>query len=222
MEQHIVKILETGPVTHDVKYFRLEKPEGYHFVPGQATELSINQPDWTEEKRPFTFTSLNEQPYLEFTIKGYDDHDGVTHRLHQLKAGDELLLHDVWGAISYKGEGYFIAGGAGITPFVAILRQLHHDGKINSNRLFFANKTEKDIIYHEELDTMLGAHVHYLLSKEKDTRYENGRIDKNYLQSHVQDFSKPFYVCGPDEMVAEITDILNKLGANADSVVFEK
>lgn len=133
-----------------------------------------------------------------------------------------MLLHDVWGAIGYKGEGYFIAGGAGITPFVAILRQLHHDGKINSNRLFFANKTEKDIIYHEELDTMLGTHVHYLLSKEKNSRYENGRIDKNYLQSHVQDFSKPFYVCGPDEMVAEITDILNKLGANADSVVFEK
>ena len=222
MEQHIVKILETGPVTHDVKHFRVEKPEGYHFIPGQATEISINQPDWTEERRPFTFTSLNEQAYLEFTIKGYYDHDGVTRHLHQLKAGDELLLHDVWGAISYKGEGYFIAGGAGITPFMAILRQLHHDGKMGKNRLFFSNKTAQDIIYHDELDVILGAHVHYTLSKEQNNQYHHGRIDKNYLHRHADDFTKPFYVCGPDEMVAEINDLLNKMGAKADSVIFEK
>jgi predicted ferric reductase len=30
------------------------------------------------------------------------------------------LTIDVWGAIEYKGEGVFIAGGAGI-PFIAIL-----------------------------------------------------------------------------------------------------
>jgi len=37
---------------------------------------------------------------------------------------DELILHDVFGAISYMGEGVFIAGGAGITPFISIFRYL--------------------------------------------------------------------------------------------------
>ncbi|MEO8414268.1 MAG: flavodoxin reductase, partial [Ginsengibacter sp.] len=78
-----------------------------------------------EEKRPFTFTSLNENPYLEFTIKRYEDHHGITDKMHQLMPGDELIISDVWGAIEYKGPGYFIAGGAGITPFISILRQLH-------------------------------------------------------------------------------------------------
>src|SRR5438552_3015611 len=101
--RHIVKIQEIKQVTHNVRCFRYDKPDGYTFVPGQATEVSINKPGWEKEKRPFTFTCLNEDPYLEFTIKRYADHDGVTNQLHQLSAGDELIIRDVWGAIEYKG-----------------------------------------------------------------------------------------------------------------------
>jgi len=220
--EKIVKILEITNVTHNVKAFRIEKPDGYYFEPGQATEVSINKPEWKDEKRPFTFTSLNEWPYLEFTIKGYYDHDGVTHNLHQLNAGDELILRDVWGAIQYKTDGYFIAGGAGITPFIAILRHLHKDRKLRTNQLFFANKTEKDIIYHHELDAMLGRNAQYILSDEQNPKYDSGHIDKAYLAKHVKDFSKPFYVCGPDKMVNGIVAILKELGASPDSVVFEK
>src|SRR5206468_5768410 len=126
MEQ-AVKIISIKPVTHNVNQIRVEKPAGYQFVPGQATEVSINKDKWREEKRPFTFTGLNEDPYLEFTIKSYKDHQGVTNEIGLLKTGDELIVRDVWGAIHYQGEGYFIAGGAGITPFIAILRRLRKD-----------------------------------------------------------------------------------------------
>src|SRR5882757_10699749 len=139
--EKIAKILSIRDVTHDVRSYRVGKPEGYRFVPGQATEISIHKDKWKEERRPFTFTSLNEWPYLEFTIKSYSDHDGLTNALYHLHPGDELIIRDVWGAISYKGEGYFIAGGAGITPFIAILRQLHKEKKIQGNQLFFSNKT---------------------------------------------------------------------------------
>jgi ferredoxin-NADP reductase len=44
MEGHIVKILNIDKVTHNVKRFQVEKPAGYLFVPGQATEVSINIP----------------------------------------------------------------------------------------------------------------------------------------------------------------------------------
>jgi len=116
--KNIVRILEIEEVTHDVKCFRMEKPAGYQFVPGQATDVAINKPGLEEEKRPFTFTALNAAPYLEFTIKGYPDHHGVTQQLHQLQPGDELIIEDAWVPIEYKSPGYFIAGGAGITPFV--------------------------------------------------------------------------------------------------------
>lgn len=123
-EEHIVKILDTEYVTHNVRRFKVSKPESYKYKPGQATDVVINLPEWKEERRPFTFTSLNEWDHLEFTIKIYSDHNGVTNKLGTLLAGDELILHDIWGAIHYKGEGIFIAGGAGVTPFIAIFRQL--------------------------------------------------------------------------------------------------
>src|ERR1017187_4578028 len=168
MEQHTVKIINIKDVTHNVRSYRVEKPSGYKFEPGQATEISINTNEWTEEKRPFTFTSLNEYPYLEFTIKSYHDHDGVTNALYKLNEGDELIIRDVWGAIAYKSPGYFIAGGAGITPFIAILRQLYKDNKIGGNELFFSNKKEEDIIRHAELDKILGNKAHYILTQENN------------------------------------------------------
>ncbi len=222
MEEHIVKILDVMPVTHDVKSFMVTKPKGYQFIAGQATELSVNKPDWVKEKRPFTFTSLNEWPHLQFTIKGYKDHHGVTNELHLLVPGDEVIIRDVWGAISYKGEGYFIAGGAGITPFIAILRQLKRDNKVAANRLYFSNKTEKDIILHDELDAILGSNAHYILTDEEDPRYEKKFIDKDFLKKEITDFSKPFYICGPDKMIKDISKALTELGANPDAVVFEK
>jgi ferredoxin-NADP reductase len=165
---------------------------------------------------------LNHEPTLEFTIKRYADHNGVTNQIHQLVPGDELILHDVWGAIEYKGPGYFIAGGAGITPFLAILRQLRHDNQTAGNTLFFSNKTAADVIYEDELKSILGDQAINILSREKKDGYENGIINEEYLRSHVTDFSKNFYVCGPDKMISDINGTLEKLGAKPDAVVFEK
>ena len=218
----IVKILNIRQVTHDVKCFQLEKPAGYTFEPGHATDVSINQPGFEEETRPFTFTSLVSAPYLEFTIKRYEDHHGVTDRLHRLIPGDELIIRDSWGAIEYKSPGYFIAGGAGITPFIAILRSLYEADKMGGNKLFFSNKRESDIIYEEELVKMLGHDVHFILTKENAGRYPFGRIDDAFLKDHIRDFKKVFYVCGPDKMVIDLTIALQKAGAETDALVFEK
>ena len=48
MEEHVVKIIDVVQVTHDVKSFKVEKPSGYKYIPGQATEVSINRPGYTE------------------------------------------------------------------------------------------------------------------------------------------------------------------------------
>ena len=218
MEQHIVKILDISPLTHDVRRIRVEKPEGYHFEPGQATEVAVNEGQWKEEARPFTFTSLNEDPYLEFSIKVYSDHDGVTKKIGSLHAGDELIIHDVWGAIQYKGEGTFIAGGAGITPFIAIFRQLHKDGKIGNNQLLFANKTQEDIILKDDFEAILDKNFINILSNEQTEQYDYGMITKDYLKEKIGDVSQNFYICGPDPMVQAMQKNLKELGAT-DSVI---
>lgn len=220
--QFTLPIIAITEVTHNVRCIRIPKPEGYSFNPGQATEVSINKPGWEKKKRPFTFTCLNEDPYLEFTIKCYTDHDGVTDQVRHLELGDELIIRDAWGAIEYRGEGYFIAGGAGITPFIAILRRLHVDDKIAGNKLFFSNKTDQDIIYAHELHEILGDNAVYTVTEGDDPYHLHERIDAAFFEKRVDDFSKHFYVCGPDPMIAAIREILEAHGASPDAVVFEK
>ncbi|MGN6602319.1 MAG: flavodoxin reductase [Ginsengibacter sp.] len=222
MTEHPVKILECSYINHDVKRFVVEKPGGYTFIPGQATMISINQPEWRNELRPFTFTSLNEWPYLEFTIKIYEDHHGVTEQLGKTNAGAMLLLHDIFGTIQYKGPGVFIAAGAGITPFIAILRDLYGRKIIAGNKLILSNKTSEDIIYGKELYHMLGPDFINVFTREGVIGFRERRIDRNYLIEMIRDFSAHFYVCGPDDFVRDMNSYLLSLGAVAGSIIFEQ
>ncbi len=222
MPEYKVGILSTAAVTHNVRSFRVEKPAGFHYTPGQATELSIQKKKWENEKRPFTFTSLPDDETLEFTIKMYTDRDGVTNQLKYLQIGDEFEISDAWGTIEYKGAGTFIAGGAGITPFIAILRNLYHKNQLAGNRLIFSNKTDQDIILKNELEQMLGNQFMNVITQQKDTAYFFGKIDKAFLQQYISDFKQHFYVCGPDGFVQSILGMLQELGAGAEALVFEQ
>lgn len=222
---YTVAIKSIEKVTHDVKQFTYEKPDGFTFTPGQATEVAINKEGWKEEKRPFTFTSLNEDPNLQFTIKIYEDHDGVTNQIGKLKVGDEFIIDDPWGTIEYKGPGVFLAGGAGVTPFIAILRQLHKDEELEGNKLIFANKTAKDVILRGEFERMLDKDFISVLSDEKGTDKDiflDGFIDKDFLADQIKDFEQPFYVCGPPAFNENMMKYLKELGAEPDSLVFEE
>ena len=217
-----VRILKTEMVTHNVRHYRVEKPKGYAFGPGQATEVSIDKPGWEERKRPFTFTSLREEPTLEFTIKSYRDHPGVTNELWNCEAGDYLLLRDPWGTIQYRGVGTFIAGGAGVTPFIAILRNLQARGGLQGNRLIVSNRTERDIILRDEFEAMAGLQTLWTVTDDPKSRLLQERIDADFLRRHVKDFGGSFYLCGPDAMVADLRQALESLGADVSSVVWEK
>jgi ferredoxin-NADP reductase len=221
MEKHIVKVLSTEFVTHNVKRFTLEKPAGYTFISGQATDVSINKPGLEEELRPFTFTCLNSDDHLEFTIKIYKGHNGITEKLLDVGEGDELIVHEVFGAINFKGPGLFIAGGAGLTPFISILRQLKADNNLAGNTLLFANHTEEDIIIKNELDSLLGDNHIDIIAEPKSGK-PGQRIDKDLLKQHLPEKTNYCYICGPDEFVAAMKTNLIELGMPQDHVVIEE
>ncbi|MBC7383515.1 MAG: flavodoxin reductase [Bacteroidia bacterium] len=221
MQQHPVKIKSIDKITNDVLQIVTEKPTQFNFTPGQATEVSINKEGWQNEKRPFTFTCIPENDYLQFTIKTYPDHKGVTNEFLHLKINDELILHDVFGAIAYKGEGVFIAGGAGVTPFISIFRYLQSKKEIGNNKLIFANKTKADIILEQEFKKLLANNFINILSDEKIDGYANGQITEEFLKKHITDLTKVFYVCGPPPMMEAIEKQLINLQVNKKSIVKE-
>lgn len=220
---YTVTIRDVKEITHDVKQYTFDKPEGYEFEPGQATEVAIDKDGWRDEKRPFTFTSLNEDPHLQFTIKIYPEHDGVTEQIGKLEQGDAFIIDDPWGTIQYKGPGVFLAGGAGVTPFIAIIRDLYKNDEIDNNRLIFSNKTEKDIILKDEFNEILGDNFLNTLTEVEDSdEYLTEFIDKEFIEKHIDDYDQNFYVCGPPKFVTDISTYLQELGADTNGIVFEE
>ena len=221
MKQHIVKIKSIQHITHDVLQIVTERPQKYNFTPGQATEVAINKKEWKNEKRPFTFTCLPDNDYLEFTIKTYPLRKSVTNELLQLKKDDELILHDVFGAINYKGEGVFIAGGAGVTPFISIFRYLRSKNEIGTNKLIFANKTKADIILEQEFTKLLGKNFINILSDEKADGYAHGQITEGFLKTHINESTKNAYICGPPPMMDAIEKQLINLKIDKKQIIKE-
>lgn len=216
-----IKILKIEDLTHDVRRYRCEKPENYQFTPGQATEVSLKKEGWKEEKRPFTFTSLPEDDHLEFTIKSYPDHDGATEQIGKAEEGDAFLIGEAWGAIEYKGPGLFLAGGAGITPFISIIRMLEAKGENDRNALVFSNKTAKDLIMHDYWREVFGQNYLSTLTAEKKQGHEHHRITKNWLAENVSNLQQYFYICGPNQMVFDLHDALCELGVADPKIVNE-
>lgn len=219
---YIVKVLEANFVTHDVKRFVVEKPDGYTFIPGQATDVAINLPEWSDKFRPFTFTSIPRWDHLEFMVKIYNDHPGVTKQLSRVNAGGELIIKEPFGAINYKGPGVFIAGGSGITPFLSILRELQKSKQIRNARLIYSNRTSQDVIMGPELQDMLKENFINVYTRESVVGYLDRHIDRDFLIAVINDFSSYFYVCGPDKFVTQMQKLLMDLGANAEYLVIEK
>jgi len=213
---HRIKILHKEKLNHNVIQFRFEKPEGFSFVAGQATELTLDAPKQMGPS-PFTFTCLNTKPYLELTTKIYYERHGLTSLLAEKQVGESVIITDPWDSFVNKGPGIFIAGGAGITPFLAILRQLKVDNNIGNSYLFFSNKTGKDIFLKDELTSLLGKRYINILTQDPSAKKE--RLNEEFFTKHISNFDQPFYLCGPPGFAESIQKDLTKLGAKQDLVV---
>jgi cytochrome-b5 reductase len=198
------------------------RPDGFSFQPGQGVELAIDSPRWKDEGHPFTPTSLPDDRVLEFTIKGYPEHEGMTRELHAVAPGTELLMSEPFGTITYQGPGVFIAAGAGVTPFIAILRDLANKGALDGHGMIFSNKTAADVICEKEFRHYLGSRCLLTCTRSEAPGCDRRRVDGDYLAEQVQDFDQHFYVCGPPGFVEAVNAALQSLGADPDGLVFER
>ena len=208
------------PVTHDTYHLIFDRPDGFDYTPGQGVELHLLKEGWEDRGRPFTPITLPDEPTLEFVIKSYPDHHGVTEQIGRMKPGDEVKITGPFGAISDKGPGVFIAGGAGITPMIAVLRkQLNDHGTLEGSTLVFANKTESDIIWREKFEAMEGLKTAFVVD-ESGASVPQRRLDREYLSQFVEPDSR-CYLCGPPPMMKAVRTILHDLGVKGTQIVEE-
>lgn len=218
---HRLTLKQIEPVTHDTHHLVFDRPEGFEYKPGQGVELHLLKEGWADKGRPFTPVTLSDEPTLEFVIKSYPDHDGVTEQIGKMKPGDEVEMKGPFGAISDKGSGVFIAGGAGITPMIAILRKrLHDHGTLEGSTLVFANKTEADIIWRDKFEAMEGLTTAFVVD-EADASVPQQRLNRDYLRQFVEPDSR-CYLCGPPPMMDAVRAALHDLGVKDERIVKEK
>ena len=216
--EHKVKIADKKQLTHDVIQFTLEKPEGFSYTAGQAIEATLDDPKFKGDWAPFTLTSLNRDSFLQFTIKIYADHNGMTRALSELNIGGSFIITDPWDSFINRGPGVFIAGGTGVTPFIALLRQMYVDDIVGNSILLFSNKTEDDIFLADEFKKILGDNFINVITRDKKSPFYQGRIDKKLLKKYVSNFHQPFYLCGPNNFANDIKGTLIELGAGEELV----
>ncbi|KKQ75437.1 MAG: Oxidoreductase FAD/NAD(P)-binding domain protein [Candidatus Woesebacteria bacterium GW2011_GWB1_38_5] len=218
-----VKIISNEEIANNVRSFKVEKPKGYRFVPGQAVKIFIEKKEFRDDGHPFTLTSLNSDNFLEFFIKQYPESDGFTKTLHLFNPGDSILIDELFGSIIYKGTGLFLAAGSGITPFISIFRDLINRGGVSDNGLLFSNKTFEDIILYNEIKKMFSHNdrLVFTLSQEERTGFAYGRINRWMLRRYMQSGDK-LYICGPKSFVKNLSLIAYEFGKSENDVIFER
>lgn len=215
---YTVKLLKKEKLTHDVVGLILERPIGYAFTPGQYIDFTMDQPGKPSEEAPLSFTGLNSDPELHLALKTHLEKQDITAHIKRLEEGAMVHISEPKDEVYYRGPGVFIAGGTGITPFMAIFRQLEKDGKLDGNMLLYANKRGEDICFEGELYKMFGTDFISILSLEDRPRNAAGEIDPGFVQKHVKDLDQPFYVCGPEPFVNDVADVLKEVGVEQSRV----
>ncbi len=118
---------------------------------------------------------------------------------------------------------YLFAAGSGITPIFSILKTVLLSDSQHKVTLFYANRSEESIIYHQALKNWQKKYpnfrvIHALSRPQQNWCLIKGRLNKEHLQTHLGDVltlkscivpnSKLFYLCGPLAFMQTVEDFL--------------
>jgi len=196
----------------DTKTIRLQWPPGYDidFKTGQF--ITLYWPDTPTYKRAYSLSSCAlDRGFYEVTVK----RDGKmgTRIVDWAKPGDNMGVIPPTGRFlpAYEPDKHLlcIAGGSGVTPFRAFVREATRRRLETRLTVLYSVRTTNDIIFHQEfrdLETENQNFNFYVtctrLHPEDAWTGRRGRIDAAWVREHIHDLPNTvFYACGPNELV---------------------
>lgn len=221
------KVILTQKVADGTVLLRVEKPDGYNFSAGASANVVLQSPQGVQS-RILSIASSPSEPHIEFAVRVTDSYFKTA--LSELKPGQSISLEAPKAAMKFNSTvpGVMIAGGIGITPFRAMLKDMADRGEKTPMTLLYANRKESDIAFKQELDALTqnnaNIKVDYVLSQAgSDWKGSTGRIDRAYLEGVVRNASSDtvFYIVAPLPMVQAVRSSLSELGISANRIVVE-
>ena len=202
---------------------------------GQHVDIRLTADDGYRAERSYSISSSPEDELLSLTVERIQDGEVSSYLLDELRVGDGLEFrgpigrHFVW-APSLGGPLCLIAGGAGITPLMAMLRHRNRSPHNVQTLLIYSARSLPDVIYRKELD-ILAHHdgdlrLVYALTREQpdDWAGHRGRINEALLAEKCfpPEHNPTFYICGPTAFVEDVSGILIRLGFNPHRIKTER
>ncbi len=140
--------------------------DAFKFHGGQFLFLRFLAKPFYPESHPFSISKNYDGASVRHTIKGIGD---FTKTISQIPLGTKVFVEGPYGIFtaqrSRTNKVLAIAGGIGITPFIAVLEDLAKAGK--DVVLIYGNKTEADIALRGELEALSAKYafsIHHVLS----------------------------------------------------------
>jgi glycine betaine catabolism B len=231
-----LRVIQVFEETPDVRTFRLASTNGpelpFDFFPGQFLSLTLDI-GGQKVRRSYTIASSPTRiGYCELTVKREPKGLASRHLHEAVKVGDLLEVRAPAGKFKFTGTEansvVLIAGGVGITPLMSQIRYLTDLSWPGDIFLVFSVKTERDIIFRDELDVLKrrhpNLHVTVTLTRDDGAAWsgDRGRITPALLSRVVPDIAaRRVYVCGPTEMTDPTRQMLRDLGVPDKAIQVE-
>ena len=194
----------------DANTYVLKADKLAYFRAGQYVSVRLQIGD-AVTARPYTVAAsplLALEGQYQITVKKVQDGFVSDYILSHWKVGTEVTLSGPEGPFSYEpirdeAEIVGLAGGSGITPFMAMAGAILDGTEDFRLTLLYGSRTKEDILYAEELAEICAAtdkvKVIHVLSEEHAEGYEHGFIGAELIQKYAPE-SYTLYICGPRAM----------------------
>jgi ring-1,2-phenylacetyl-CoA epoxidase subunit PaaE len=232
---HPLRVAHVEPLTDDSVAITFAVPpeleEAYRFTHGQ--HLTIRGDDG--ERRSFSICTTPSSGLLTIGVKklpGGVFSEGVVGTLHP---GHELDVMTPAGRFTTQldpasEKSYVaIAAGSGITPVISIVSTILEQEPHAQVLLVYANRTHRTVMFLDELHDVKDRYaerfhlVHVLSREQQDVELFSGRLDGDRLTRilkslrPVEDVDE-WFLCGPQQMVLDLRDLLLDHGVDAHAV----
>ncbi len=232
------KVIKVVDESDSIRSFHLRPDDGAGLVrhlAGQHLPIRVTLPGSNEPIiRTYTLSNAPSDAGYRISVK----RDGrVSRALHDaLRVGDTIETRAPAGSFTVDAKGerpaVMLAGGIGITPLLAMLRHIVHEGlrtrEIRPTTLVYAARRKADRAFDDELAQLAGAaqgKVRILRVLGDATGAQEGidfdvvgRIDMRLLVRSLSFGDHDFYLCGPRPFTQALYDGLRGLNVADDRI----
>lgn len=237
---HKLRIQDIQRETDKCVTISFEVPENlkdsFAFTAGQYLTLKT-QINGEDVRRDYSICSSPKSGDLKVAVKEIDNGTFSKFANRVLKPNDVLEVAAPQGRFTFEPDPkkqrtiVAFAAGSGITPIMSIAKTVLSQEPNSTFVLIYGNKTPKDAIFFNDI---LDLHHKYLdrfnlqlvFSQSEEENAFFGRIEKSIVNFIVKNKYKhididAFYICGPEQMIDTVTDVLKENGTKENAIHFE-